>query len=118
MKYKLVTMSRLIEKTSFLEDLKEFEEMIENMKHTIGFDNRKVKGTKYRKYKCYRNYFTGISKSLDKAAELGLVTKRELSKKYCGGFCYSVSDKGFKFLSRITGVEVIKGATKWQMKKN
>ena len=29
---------------------------IDMMKHAIGFDDRKVKGTKYRKYEPYRNY--------------------------------------------------------------
>ena len=30
---------------------------IDMMKHTIGFDDRKVKGTKHRKYEPYRNYY-------------------------------------------------------------
>lgn len=30
---------------------------IDKMKHTIGFDNGKVTGTKHRKYKPYRNYY-------------------------------------------------------------
>ena len=30
---------------------------IDDMKHAIGFDNQKVRGTKYRKYEPYRNYY-------------------------------------------------------------
>lgn len=29
---------------------------IDNMKHALGFDKRKVRGTKHRRYEPYRNY--------------------------------------------------------------
>lgn len=92
-----------------MEDLKEFDEMIDNMKHTIGFDNSHVKGTKYRRYEAYRNYFTGSDKSLDKAVKMGLMTKIKTSKSTCGDFCYSVTKKGFEYLSKLTGVEITEG---------
>ena len=90
-------------------DLKDFTEMIDNMKHTIGFNNKNVRGTKYRKYNAYRNYFTGSEKSLDNAVELGLMTKRKTGKTVCGDFCYTVTEKGFKYLSTLTGVEITEG---------
>lgn len=30
---------------------------INDMKHALGFDNRKIRGTKYRRYEPYRNFF-------------------------------------------------------------
>lgn len=92
-----------------MESLKEFTDMIGNMKHTIGFNEKNIKGTKYRKYKSYRNFFMGNEKSLDKAVELGLAEKKKSCELICGDFCYSITKKGFKFLSELTGVEITKG---------
>lgn len=83
-------------------------EQISNMKHCIGFDNSKVTGTKYRKMKAYRNYYTtsDSNEELDKLVFQGLMNKRE----HCG--CgtnpqvYFVTEEGFKFLSKLTGIEI------------
>lgn len=51
---------------------------IDMMKHTIGFDDRKVKGTKYRKYEPYRNYYNAGERDkaeLDKLVEIGFMKK-------------------------------------------
>lgn len=81
-------------------------EQISNMKHCIGFDKSKVTGTKYRKMKAYRNYYTTINddKELDSLVNQGLMKKRN-------GFgenhrMYFVSEEGFKFLSELTGIEI------------
>lgn len=83
-------------------------EQILDMKHCIGFDKSKITGTKYRKMKVYRNYFTTSdnNEELDKLVWQGLMLKRE----HCG--CgpnpqvYFVSEEGFKFLSDLTGIEI------------
>ncbi len=76
---------------------------IDDMKHTIGFDNSKVRGTKYRRYEPYRNFFyagPADIPDLDKLVELGLMTKSKDS-------VYHVNDDGKKFLQRVTGVEIL-----------
>jgi hypothetical protein len=76
---------------------------ISDMKHAIGFDNRKVRGTKHRKYEPYRNYFnTGVAdvKSWEQLVSLGLARKSS-------GNWYHVSDDGREFLKRVTGVEIL-----------
>ena len=53
---------------------------IDMMKHTIGFDDRKVKGTKHRKYEPYRNYYYYAGErdkaELDKLVEIGFMKKK------------------------------------------
>ena len=50
---------------------------IDFMKHCLGFENSKVKGTKHRKYKAYRNYFSTSNDDIewDKLVEQGLASK-------------------------------------------
>lgn len=76
---------------------------IDMMKHTIGFNNHKVRGTKYRKYEPYRNYYyAGKSDKaeLDKLVEIGLMKKS--SEDY-----YHVTDNGKEFLYYVTGVQIL-----------
>lgn len=76
---------------------------IDDMKHTIGFDNRKVKGTKYRKYEPYRNFFDAGPADIpdmEELVEMGLMTK---SSEHW----YHVNDDGKKFLQLVTGVEIL-----------
>lgn len=84
-------------------------EQIDNMKHCIGFDKNKVTGTKYRKMKVYRNYFTTSDndKELDNLVDQGLMVKRDF-KNGVGDNpkCYFVSDEGFEFLSDLTEIEI------------
>jgi len=82
---------------------------IDCMKHCLGFENRRVKGTKHRKYKAYRNYFTTSNDDIewDKLVEQGLATKQDFLNG-CGDNpkAYFVSDEGKKLLSSITGVKI------------
>ncbi len=76
---------------------------IDDMKHTIGFDAMKVKGTKYRKYEPYRNFFDAGKRDIEdmeKLVEIGLMTK---SREHL----YHVNDDGKKFLQLVTGVEIL-----------
>lgn len=83
---------------------------IGNMKHCIGFDNFKIKGTKYRKMTLYRNYYTTgePNESLDDLVNKGLMERVEF-KNGCGENpqMYLLSKEGFEFLSEITEVEFI-----------
>jgi len=82
---------------------------IDCMKHCLGFENRRVTGTKHRKYKAYRNYFTTSNDDIewDRLVEQGLAAKQDFPNG-CGDNpkAYFVSDEGKKFLSDITGVEI------------
>lgn len=76
---------------------------IDDMKHAIGFDDRKVKGTKYRRYEPYRNFFDAGKPDIadmEKLVEIGLMTK---SREHL----YHVNDDGKKFLQLVTGVEIL-----------
>lgn len=76
---------------------------IGNMKHTIGFDNQKIKGTKHRRYEPYRNFFDAGADDIpdmEKLVEIGLMTK---SREHL----YHVNDDGKKFLQLVTGVEIL-----------
>ncbi len=76
---------------------------IDDMKHTIGFNNRKVKGTKYRRYEPYRNYFDAGNADIpdmEKLVEIGIMTK---SREHL----YHVNDDGKRFLQLVTGVEIL-----------
>ena len=92
-----------------MEDYTVTTNQIDFMKHCLGFENSKVKGTKHRKYKAYRNYFTTSNNDVewDKLVEQGLATKQDFPNG-CGDNpkAYFVSDEGKKFLSNITGVEI------------
>lgn len=85
--------SALYEKVTFAQ--------IDNMKHALGFDNRKVTGTKHRKYIPYRNRFYAGGKDIEDwktLVELGLA--KEFSTD---NFC--VTDDGRFFLERVTGIK-------------
>ena len=77
---------------------------IDMMKHTIGFDDRKVKGTKHRKYEPYRNYYYYAGErdkaELDKLDEIGFMKKS--SEDY-----YHVTDDGKTFIYYVTGVQIL-----------
>ncbi len=76
---------------------------IDYMKHAIGFDDREVKGTKYRRYEPYRNFFDAGKPDIadmEKLVEIGLMTKSR-------DHCYHVNDDGKKFLQLVTGVEIL-----------
>lgn len=76
---------------------------ISDMKHAIGFSNRKVRGTKHRKYEPYRNYFCAGERdreSWDTLVDIGLATKR-------GKSIYTVSADGRFFLEMVTGVAIL-----------
>ena len=76
---------------------------IDDMKHTIGFNDMKVKGTKHRKYKPYRNFFDAGEcdiPDMEKLVEIGLMTKSR-------NHLYHVNDNGKKFLQLVTGVEIL-----------
>lgn len=76
---------------------------IDMMKHSIGFDNRKVRGTKTRKYEPYRNYYNAVERDkvkLDELVEIGLMKKSKESY-------YHVTDDGKTFLYYVTGVQIL-----------
>ena len=76
---------------------------IDKMKHAIGFDDRKVTGTKHRKYEPYRNYYAAPScgdPELEELARLGFMEKSHANY-------YHVTDDGKTFLKRVTGVEIL-----------
>ena len=75
---------------------------IDKMKHTICFDNKRVTGTKHRKYIPYRNYdcIGGSDPELDDLVRLGFMAKH--NEKY-----YHVTEDGRWFLERVTGVKIL-----------
>lgn len=78
-------------------------EQIDYMKHCIGYERKSVKRGKY---KAYRNYFTTSNNDpiWDDIFKSGLAVKRSFPNG--GGDnpqCYSLNDKGLKFLSDLLG---------------
>ena len=75
---------------------------IDDMKHAIGFDPRKVTGTKHRKYVPYRNYYAagGDRPDLDELVRLGFMEKSR------PGY-YHVTNDGKLFLEKVTGVKIM-----------
>lgn len=76
---------------------------IDLMKHTIGFNNGKVTGTKHRKYAPYRNYFAdggAYKDELEDLVRLGFMEKS--SERY-----YHVTGDGRTFLGFVTGVTIL-----------
>ena len=74
-----------------------------SMLHIIRFDDRKVKGTKHRKYEPYRNYYNAGERDkaeLDKLVEIGFMKKS--SEDY-----YHVTDDGKTFIYYVTGVQIL-----------
>lgn len=80
---------------------------IDIMKHTIGFNRGRIRGTKYRRYAPYRNYFgAGLADIADikKLVEIGLM--KEYRKN-----CFEVTDDGREFLELVTGVTILEEET-------
>lgn len=79
------------------------------MKHCIGLENRRVTGTKHRKYTAWRNYFTtsGDVEEWDNLVEQNLAGKRDFPRG-CGDNpkMYFVTKEGFEVLGGIMGVEI------------
>lgn len=76
---------------------------IDDMKHALGFNKRKVRGTKYRRYEPYRNYFnTGERdvKDWEQLVAIGFATKSREN-------FYHVSEDGRIFLEWVTGVKFL-----------
>ena len=80
---------------------------IDIMKHTIGFNRGRIRGTKYRRYAPYRNYFqAGLADIADikELVEIGLI--KEYRKN-----CFEVTDDGREFLRLVTGVTILEEET-------
>lgn len=74
---------------------------IENMKHCIGFNPKKVKRGKYS---AYRNYYTTADRnqSWDELVDLGFATRREFENGVGDNpQCYFVTRQGMGLLERI-----------------
>ena len=81
---------------------------INEMKHCIGYEKGRVKGTKNRKYTAWRNYFTtsGYDFNWDNLVEQDLAERRDFKGGGENAKMYFVSLKGMKFLSDILDVEI------------
>jgi len=80
---------------------------INDMKHAIGFDGKRVRR---RKYVAYRNYYTTSdnSSSWDALVELGLAVKRPFENGIGGNpQCYFVTKKGMEFLERLLECKIM-----------
>lgn len=86
-----------------------FSNQIDLMKHCVGFENGRVRGTKHRQYEAYRNYFTtsGDDAQWDDLVSQGLAIKNDFPRG-CGENpkIYVVSIEGLELLSGITGVTI------------
>lgn len=76
---------------------------ISAMKHAIGFDHRKVRGTKYRKYEPYRNFYDAGPRDIAMWEELVSIGFAENSR----GCLYHVTDDGRTFLGHVMEVEIL-----------
>lgn len=76
---------------------------IEIMKHAIGFKNEKVRGTKYRRYEPYRNYYDAGGDDVNECEFLVSVGFMEKSREHL----YHVTDDGKKFLYYVLGVRIL-----------
>ena len=91
--------------------INDFTELVEIMKHAIGFCNEKVKGRKQRVFEVETNniYTKEDDSILDYATKIGLldkITEKDvLTIEY--PILYSLTKDGFEFLSRVTNVEII-----------
>jgi len=84
-------------------------EQIRMMKHCIGFEKSRIKGTKYRKMEAYRNYFTTADDDelLDSMVEQGLMEKGKFERGIGNNpQWYSVTEEGLKFISELTSIEI------------
>ncbi|MEE0114694.1 MAG: hypothetical protein U0J29_05690 [Ruminococcus sp.] len=80
---------------------------IDIMKHTIGFNRGRIRGTKYRRYAPYRNYFEASSTDI---ADIKELAKIGLMKEYRKN-CFEVTDDGREFLELVTGVTILEEET-------
>jgi len=76
---------------------------ISDMKHAIGFDNRKVRGTKHRKYEPYRNYYNTGPQDVESWEQLVSIGFAEKSSDNW----YRVTADGRYFLRLVIGVEIL-----------
>ncbi len=78
-------------------------EQIRLIKHTIGFDRRKVKRGKYI---AWRNYYVADRemKDWESLVEWGMAVRYERMDS----ICYCVTDKGFDLLASILEIKIIK----------
>ena len=76
---------------------------ISDMKHALGFDNRKIRGTKHRKYEPYRNYYNTGAEDINSWQQLVSIgfAEKVTENWYC------VTEDGRCFLSLVTGVEIL-----------
>ena len=81
--------STLYEKVTF--------KQIDDMKHALGFSNKKVTGTKYRKYTPYRNRFYAGGKDIEDWKNLVLL---ELAEEHSENI-FSVTEDGMFFLKEL-----------------
>ena len=82
-------------------------EQIDDMKHCIGYDPKKVKRGKYE---AYRNYYTtsGDHAGWDNIVAAGLADKRAFPHGIGDNpQCYSLNEQGIKFLSDLLGCKII-----------
>lgn len=82
--------------------------MIKDMKHCIGFDKNKVKGTKDRIMYSFRNRFSDNveNENWNYLVELGLADRR-ISKIHPGFVTFYLTLKGFEFLAQLCGFKEI-----------
>ncbi|MGF7012012.1 hypothetical protein M2146_002566 [Lachnospiraceae bacterium PF1-22] len=76
---------------------------ISDMKHAIGFDSKKVRGTKHRKYEPYRNYYNTGERDVE---DWEMLVKLGFANKSRENF-YHVSNDGRIFLERVLGVKIL-----------
>lgn len=80
---------------------------IDIMKHTIGFNRGRIRGTKYHRYAPYRNYFDASPADITdikRLVEIGLM--KEYRKNW-----FEVTDDGKDFLRLVTGVTILEDET-------
>lgn len=82
---------------------------VDDMKHCIGFDGKRIRR---RKYEAYRNYFTTTNdnSSWDEIVRAGLADKHPFPHG-CGENpqCYVLNEQGFEFMSKLLGCKIVEG---------
>lgn len=76
---------------------------ISDMKHALGFDNRKVRGRKHRRFEYRRNFFAAGGKDQGDWEQLVNIGFADRMSEHC----YCVSTDGLIFLERVMGVKFI-----------
>ena len=80
---------------------------INDMKHCIGFDTKKVRRGKYE---AYRNYYTTSNEHAgwDEIVNAGFASKRSFPRGVGDNpQCYILNEQGFKFLAEILGCKIV-----------